>query len=274
MEVKRKNCIFCKNGKKFKGKEHVFPKWVLEHLSVRTQKGPLSETRKKINENGELIFENVVKRVLSNNNYVSPYVCDECNNGWMCKLESKVKPILLPLIMGTKIPSKLTKDEKELIARWAAKTTCVIDSVGAVENPTYIDADPNFIRESDTLPKGWAVFATLHKPSRQECYERASHWLCKKGSISEELEKKLGNYPKTTIQLGHLILLTVYLGDSSLVLKAVHRFHYPIKVNLPIKYALKMPNRDLRVLTDNGRNTYSENSMMYFSDTLTLEKLK
>ncbi len=162
MKVKRNHCVFCENGKSFKGKEHVFPKWLLEELNYKTKTQPFFETEFNKIDDFKVDSESNLRAKFNFDNFRSPYVCENCNKGWMSNLEGKIKPILVPLIHGHKDLENLTKPEKLLIARWAVKTTCVIESVNFSKS-SYIPFDPKVIKTRQTLPPGWAVFAFTHK---------------------------------------------------------------------------------------------------------------
>ena len=51
--------------------------------------------------------------------------CEECNQGWMSKLEDRAKPVLTPLIQGT--PTRLEPHVLETICFWALKTILMVD---------------------------------------------------------------------------------------------------------------------------------------------------
>jgi len=59
--------------------------------------------------------------------FVLRRICENCNNGWMSKLEEVVKPILVPLMRGERQLGSLEESEKWALARWVAKTA-IIDS--------------------------------------------------------------------------------------------------------------------------------------------------
>jgi hypothetical protein len=54
-------------------------------------------------------------------------VCRGCNNGWMADLETRVRPILGPM-MTSSINLPLSIDEQDSLALWAAKTLMVAQS--------------------------------------------------------------------------------------------------------------------------------------------------
>ena len=271
MKIKRNLCIFCENGKSFKSKEHVFPQWILEELDFRNNVRPFSETQVKNINNSKIDFSRETKNLKNFGNYVSPFVCDDCNHGWMSNLEGKIKPILLPLINGTSSLNILSKEEKILISRWAAKTTCVIDSVNQPTNLIYLAAEPSKIRTSPNLPPGWAVFAKTHSATNPIGFVTNDFWWIE-GNVSKELEEKLKQYKRTIIQLKNLILVTVFIGDIRLKLKAVKLLHFPININLNIEWLLH-PAPPSFTTFQNLEKESTENLSSEFIGALSLEVL-
>jgi len=271
MEIKRKQCIFCNDSKSFKSKEHVFPQWVLEELDCRNTVRPFSETQIQNVNNDQTNFDRKTKVRKNFGNHVSPFVCDDCNNGWMSRLESKTKPILLPLINGTASLGSLSKEEKILISRWAAKTTCVIDSVNQPTDSIYLAAEPTEIRVRYNLPPGWAVFARRHSATNPIGFVTNDFWWVE-GNVSKEIEEKLKQYKRTIIQLKNLILATVFIGDEQLKLKAVKSFHFPININLNIEW-ISYPRSSSFFTFLNMEQESTENLVSEFAGALSLEVL-
>ncbi len=52
-----------------------------------------------------------------------PYVCRGCNNGWMSRMETRVRPFLMPLIQG--LPRSISTFDLKVLAGWIAKTVMV-----------------------------------------------------------------------------------------------------------------------------------------------------
>ena len=106
-------CAFCGSTKRPRGKEHVLPDWLstigLDLSPVEYHVGPLNR---------------VARRWTS-----SPFtatvgaVCDDCNHGWMSRLERSAKPILTPLIHGE--ARQVPDDDQRVIAARAFKTALV-----------------------------------------------------------------------------------------------------------------------------------------------------
>ena len=83
-------------------------------------------------------------------------VCQGCNNGWMSKLEAKVKPILTPLVDGEKVA--LSADDQQLLALWAIKTALTTQRTIPNESvwpPSYVYAA---VRQLEP-PAGYRVYA-------------------------------------------------------------------------------------------------------------------
>jgi hypothetical protein len=102
-------------------KEHVLARWIRKRFpDDGTQQhwhrtdlddGSVQERRYRI-----VPFELTVREV-----------CLGCNNGWMADLETRVRPILGPM-MTSSINLPLSIDEQELLALWATKTLMVTQS--------------------------------------------------------------------------------------------------------------------------------------------------
>lgn len=58
-------------------------------------------------------------------------VCDQCNNGWMSRLEEQVKPILKPMMLGNAVT--LTVQQQERITTWMTKCAVMYESMATGE---------------------------------------------------------------------------------------------------------------------------------------------
>jgi hypothetical protein len=54
-------------------------------------------------------------------------VCEQCNNGWMSRLENRVRPHLEPLLTGQ--PRVLDAEAQTTISTWAVKTAMVLEGM-------------------------------------------------------------------------------------------------------------------------------------------------
>jgi hypothetical protein len=136
-------CIFCgKHSSNKHHKEDVLPKWIAREFpgNWRTVFGHSGRTFAKRGEIG----------------IVSRKPCTECNNGWMSRLESAAKPILIPLMKG--IATDLTPDQQKVISAWLLKT-CIMVEVYDATNPDYFEArDRKALKESLAIPEQTSIF--------------------------------------------------------------------------------------------------------------------
>src|SRR6185436_285940 len=106
------SCLFCgANGEGVLTKEHV-PQWLLKHLDLPA---------------GDLLFQGVADsateillespRIHSTFNFVQGHFCEECNTGWMGRLEGVAKPILVPLIEKERTIESLSPEEAEIVGK-------------------------------------------------------------------------------------------------------------------------------------------------------------
>ena len=85
-------CLFC--GRPLganRVKEHVVPAWLLRHLDVEHEIVIPAVAR---TEDSEIVG----RRRHSADAMLEGHTCEDCNHGWMGRLEDEAKPILIPLI--------------------------------------------------------------------------------------------------------------------------------------------------------------------------------
>jgi len=128
-------CLACGPTLSPESREHIFPRWILKTF------GSLNLTMgldRKLHDGGTV----PVRREYRLDSFKLKAVCSTCNTGWMAKLEEAAKPVILGLINDALHLSALDIDQKDLLARWAAKTAIIEShSVGA-ECPI----SPSFLR--------------------------------------------------------------------------------------------------------------------------------
>jgi hypothetical protein len=120
MSVRTKHCRGCGKSTKIVGlsSEDIVPKWLQPHLHIDNIQ--LKQT--VVTESGPRLLRQLP---LERFRYKGA-VCETCNNGWMSDLEKEAKPILLPLVEGSRHVSSLGEAERLSIARWAFKTAFMI----------------------------------------------------------------------------------------------------------------------------------------------------
>jgi hypothetical protein len=104
-------------------------------------------------------------------------VCQRCNNGWMRKLESETKPIMVPLIHGKR--TTLTVANQTLLARWLIKTASAYDLAAkrARENlPSFFSSDERHaLMKTLSLPPDAGIFVAEYTGTIGEVFTLGSH---------------------------------------------------------------------------------------------------
>jgi len=105
-------CIFC--GRAGLSKEHVWPGW--SHSYIRKAKHGARRHRRAARIRGK---DKSIEREGDVTKIQLRVVCEKhCNNGWMSRLETRVMPIVIPLLTGA--PIQLNKYNQEILATWIA----------------------------------------------------------------------------------------------------------------------------------------------------------
>jgi len=108
----RRACIFCgAEGGKI-SKEHLWSKWMRDHVEASS-----GGTSSRIRSTGGI-------KVASRNDWPSAGFdreisgpCKRCNESWMEALEDEARPLLIPMLQNQEV--KLHPEEQRILARWA-----------------------------------------------------------------------------------------------------------------------------------------------------------
>jgi hypothetical protein len=119
----QKRCIFC--GGKPTTKEHIWSEWM--HPNLPSESDAREEFLKTFAQryspaplpavSHERPGPVLTKKIRA--------VCGGCNNGWMSRLETAVKPIILPMIRGD--ACRLDTEAQALLARWITMKAIVTE---------------------------------------------------------------------------------------------------------------------------------------------------
>lgn len=94
-------------------------------------------------------------------------VCRECNNGWMSGMETAVKPILIPLLLGR--PTLLNLEARKILTEWIVLKVLVSEHNGIEQLPT----DPIFDQEARNrfkatreIPARFRIWIGMHNGTK------------------------------------------------------------------------------------------------------------
>ena len=151
--------------------EHIVPRWLIAHLDLPPN--DLIAHAVANSKTGELTQK---LRVHSTHNFVEGRVCEDCNGGWMNKLESEAKPILVPLIDNQRPVADLTTVERVVVGRWAAKTAYLHSWAGPLKMPVSLEHLAALQGPSGCPLPGVGVFGSQFGFSMKSSYCQTGTW--------------------------------------------------------------------------------------------------
>lgn len=119
MSKPRKLCIFC--GGHSITKEHMWPDWLRNYIP---------RTKTQFHSQKAIVFR-ASTQAKTTTHTGDPHssrvrrVCQSCNNGWMSELQTRAKPILVPLINGERCT--LRRQNQLVLASWITMFTMVAE---------------------------------------------------------------------------------------------------------------------------------------------------
>ena len=185
--------------------EHVNPKWLLSYLHLpdgdRLFQGVASS------ETGQLVEP---PRVHSTYNFVDGRVCEACNSGWMSRLESAAKTALTSLIDQRRSLESLSRDEAQLIGKWAAKTAYLHSWVSPLKQPVQLSHLRALHGDGGVVAPGVGVFGMQCQYVQPTAYVQTGHWPQLAGAETAETHNTPASAYKVALQFRHLYLLVAF----------------------------------------------------------------
>jgi hypothetical protein len=206
-----RGCVFC--GKRPTTKEHALPLWLAGPLGAE---GLITHEYLEPPDGAEPTRRWQARAPAIEVNDV----CGPCNNGWMARLESEVRPFLGPMIEGD--PATLSPVCCEGLTTWLLKTVLMLQLAEPMER--------QIVR-----PQLYAELYELRRPS-----ERLQAWVARNkfnagaAAGTRGLTFQRGELPPEqtwahALVLGHVTLVLVDLGIGNA---------RPILVEPPLAHAL------------------------------------
>jgi hypothetical protein len=151
-------CIFCGSRENL-NREDLWPKWLVEAV-----------VQDRPSEIERIFGPDSTAHVYGGKWVKGRCVCEQCNGGWMSDLESKLKPILAPLIFDSS--SVLDYVQQSGIAIWTLKTAMAFEcikgaaSTSATANEVfYSAADRQHLMQWSTPPPDTFVWVGRYEPA-------------------------------------------------------------------------------------------------------------
>lgn len=214
-------CLFC--GVVGAGQltnEHVNPQWLLQYLGLPKNDQMFQGVASSAT--GELTQP---PRIHSTHSFVQGHVCASCNSGWLSRLESAAKPLVIRLIDQPESLQRLASDEAALLAKWAAKTAYLHSWAGALRHSVELSHVRHLAGDAGTLAPGVAIFAMQSAYVQPTAYIQTGHWpQFAATDVGQDRQTPEAAY-KIGLQFRALYLLTAFWPDAASVLVRVRNMH-------------------------------------------------
>ena len=219
-------CIFC--GSDLAGcrsKEHVLPQWALDEFGLRDELTMPTH----FSQSGQVLSD----RLHTYNGMVAGKVCQNCNSGWMSRLEVENKDLITALARGRRDTLDLQDGAAVGLARWAFKTALALHAASnyrrlvPVEHYRHLPCgDANLPSGVHVVGKSWPL------PCAFSWAQSPSWWIHQpqRELSAEELQTLKTHGYKICLCLSHLLLLVAFnpLATAKVILwKYLHVPLYP-----------------------------------------------
>jgi hypothetical protein len=148
-------CIFC--GGPGLSREHVWSEWTYQFVPKLPNGTHVKFTADSVPHNPRIVESYRSKSYQGDVNTIKlNVVCKtRCNNGWMSKLDERVKPTLIPLLRAE--PTVLTRDRQTVLAAWMAMKAMVCEHYEQVY-VTSTQEHRNHVMENQRAPDFWSIW--------------------------------------------------------------------------------------------------------------------
>jgi hypothetical protein len=182
-------CIFCEG--RATSKEDAWPMWLTRRLGA-TEAGIVEAQRGKQKPNTWIAGKAGLK---------VRFVCASCNNGWLSRLENRVKPIIEGLFDEESVA--LGFSDQNTLAAWGVKNAMVHEALRLGTPWFFMNSERNAMRDSLQLPPLTSIWIA-------KCIEHNGVY-CKASDLSgvSDVSKDLVKVYVTTMGFGPLAIQVV-----------------------------------------------------------------
>jgi hypothetical protein len=213
-------CIFC--GAYGLTKEHMWPDWLRNYIPRNQDEHQISSTLTRVNGD-EVSYQ---RRSGDPHSRRIHCVCKPCNSGWMSRLQSSAKPILVPMLEGRDIV--LLKNSQTILAAWVGMTVMVAEFASR-DKVAIPYSDRVFLRMNQRPPSHWRIWIGSHRRQQQPMFAHNVLTFTKQKSQIGFTDLPLAsNTQTTTICLGeHLV---IYAMSSEIARNIIRRWRLPTQI--------------------------------------------
>jgi hypothetical protein len=191
-------CMFCDNDAN--SAEHLFPDWINRAFTVA---GPEPLTiQKQVTGMADEQWD--VRKLAS---IKIPGICRTCNNEWMSVIENNAKPLILPMITGTRV--SLNPAEQLQLATWTTLKAFVFDLGGALQSVVARDHCV-LLRHLHRPPATMRAYLAVYGPGNN--FHAQRHFIIGQRRPGDA---HLESASVTTFVLGKLVLQVLYSAIST-----------------------------------------------------------
>lgn len=155
-----RQCLFC--DAQADSREDTIPTWIIKGFGGG--KGPFHLT---YGQSPRISLTTAVQKAV--------VVCESCNNGWMCRLEETVKPIISPLMHD--ISFRLDLPQQHVVSQWALKTAMVRDGAARKRPFCYEREMCETLRLRSSIPPRTTVLLARCNSPRAICAFFTDLWI-------------------------------------------------------------------------------------------------
>jgi len=113
-----RTCIFC--DRPVESTEYLWPEWLCRRVTDHPR------FRSAQRQEGQ-VDSPLIERLRNAVDQTVDCLCEQCTHGWLQRLDDDVSGFLISMVEGNK--TRLSPRQQRSLARWAAKTAVVVESV-------------------------------------------------------------------------------------------------------------------------------------------------
>jgi len=164
-------------------------------------------------------------RIHSTHSFVQGHVCTTCNVGWLSRLESRAKPLIIRLIEQADSLKSLSFEEAGIVGKWAAKTAYVHSWAGPLRQPVELAHFRQLAGDAGAVAPGVGVFGMQSAHVQPSAYIQTGHWpqFCATDA-GHDSQTPQAAY-KIGLQFRTLYLLVAFWPNKASVLVRVRDMH-------------------------------------------------